>query len=193
MRVCACMRLSMRVLARALCVGGGCCVGSCFPLARLQAGGVQERMKPAAVLSLLAYTVGMPASFFVILFTHRTAIFEDQTMRMRGLGGTPLTNPNFHVRRRFEKLYRYVHAARVIACAACAAGASVDCENDRHGSRVRLTEGVTPVGPRFCVCARVCVCVFVLGTYAAYFSVCSDRRCRGGAWCSWFGSSPSWR
>ena len=75
----------------------------------LQAGSVQIRMKPAASLSLVLYAAGLPLGTFLILLSHRRAIHDDQTLRMKGLGSTRATNPNYHVRRRFEKLYRCVH------------------------------------------------------------------------------------
>ncbi len=107
----------------------------------VQAGGVQARMKPAASLSLVLYTAGLPIGTFLILLSHRRAIHDDQTLRMKGLGSTRATNPNYHVRRRFEKLYRCVLPVR--------AGGGTSC---------------TPSVCR-CTCARVsglCGCVDVL-------------------------------
>jgi hypothetical protein len=64
--------------------------------------------KPAAALSIVVYTIGLPVSFLAILLRHRAAIFADQTLRMANEGATPETNPNFHIRRRYQELYRFV-------------------------------------------------------------------------------------
>lgn len=69
-------------------------------------------MKPAAVLSLVCYTVGLPLGFLVILVAHRHAIFKDQSLRQRNMGDTPQSNPHFHVRRRYQELYRYCRRTR---------------------------------------------------------------------------------
>jgi hypothetical protein len=75
----------------------------------LQAGGTQEAMRPAAILSLLGYTIGLPAVFFTILVVHRRAIFEDQTLRQKNLGNDPASNPNFSIRKRYKELYVGLH------------------------------------------------------------------------------------
>ncbi len=62
-------------------------------------------MKPAAILSLLCYTIGLPAAFMVVLVRYRSQIFADQSLRQKHLGDSPATNPNFGVRKRFEELY----------------------------------------------------------------------------------------
>ncbi len=72
----------------------------------VQAGGVQERLKPAAVLSLLGYAVGLPVAFLYILVKHRASIHADQALKVAGSGGTAATNPHFHIRTRFQELYR---------------------------------------------------------------------------------------
>jgi hypothetical protein len=76
---------------------------NCTPMC-VQVGGIQEAMKPAAAMSLVVYTVGLPASFFTILVVHRNSIFLDQTLREKHLGNTPDTNPNWTTRRRFQEL-----------------------------------------------------------------------------------------
>ncbi len=73
----------------------------------LQPGGIQESLKPAAVLSIIGYTLGLPLSFMVILLRHRVAIHADQTLRLADKGHSEATNPNFHIRRRYQELYRY--------------------------------------------------------------------------------------
>ncbi len=70
-----------------------------------QRGGTQEAMRPAAIASLLGYTIGLPAAFLTILVVHRTAIFQDQTLRQRNLGNDPASNPNFSTRKRYKELY----------------------------------------------------------------------------------------
>jgi hypothetical protein len=62
-----------------------------------QPGGTQESMKPAAWVSLVVYTTGLPLSFSLILFTHRKAIFRDQSLREKSLGDSIKTNPDFPV------------------------------------------------------------------------------------------------
>lgn len=78
----------------------------------MQPGGVQEGLKPAAALSIVGYTLGLPLTFLGILLRHRHAIYADQTLRMANDGTSPAFNPNFHIRRRYQELYR---------CAACGA------------------------------------------------------------------------
>jgi hypothetical protein len=73
-----------------------------------QAGGVHERLKPAAALSLVVYAFGLPLSFLVVLTKHHATIHADQALRVAGQGGTEATNPYFHIRTRFQELYRCV-------------------------------------------------------------------------------------
>lgn len=68
-------------------------------------GGVQVSMKPAAVLSLIGYTIGLPTAFLCILVRFRREIQEDQRLRVANRGGSEATNANFHIRRRFQELY----------------------------------------------------------------------------------------
>jgi hypothetical protein len=72
-----------------------------------QAGGTQESLKPAAILSFVCYTLGLPLAFLTILLRHRVAIRADQTLRLANDGGSEATNPNFHIRRRYQELYRW--------------------------------------------------------------------------------------
>ncbi len=72
----------------------------------IQPGGVQEALKPVAALSIVGYTLGLPAAFFFILVKHRHVIVADQTLRMANDGFSESTNPNFHIRRRYQELYR---------------------------------------------------------------------------------------
>ena len=80
------------------------CVGS--PLRMLQVGGVQESLKPAAALSVVVYTIGLPVAFFAILLKYRVEIRADQTLRVASDGNTAASNPNLHIRKRYQELYR---------------------------------------------------------------------------------------
>jgi hypothetical protein len=73
-----------------------------------QPGGTQESLKPVAALSLVVFTAGLPASFLFALLRHRHAIVADQKLREVHAGDSPDTNPNFHIRTRFQELYRCV-------------------------------------------------------------------------------------
>jgi hypothetical protein len=64
-------------------------------------------MKPWAALSLALFAVGLPLSFFSVMYWFRNEIYADQCLRARNVGSSPATNPNFHVRKRFEELYRW--------------------------------------------------------------------------------------
>jgi hypothetical protein len=78
----------------------------CVQMLVLQAGSVQEALKPAAALSIVVYTLGLPVAFLTILIRHRGAIHADQTLRVANEGESEATNPNFHIRRRYQELYR---------------------------------------------------------------------------------------
>jgi hypothetical protein len=74
----------------------------------VQPGGVQESLKPAAVLSMIVYSLGLPVAFLVILVRERDAIRADQVLRMSNSGHSEVSNPNFRTRQRFQELYRCV-------------------------------------------------------------------------------------
>ena len=78
----------------------------------LQVGGVQESLKPAAALSIVVYTVGLPVAFFAILLKYRVEIRADQTLRVASDGNTAASNPNLHIRKRYQELYRCVAGCR---------------------------------------------------------------------------------
>jgi hypothetical protein len=61
-------------------------------------------MRPVAVASLIGYTVGLPAVFLSVLVVHRTAIFQDQSLRQKNLGNDAASNPNISIRRRYKEL-----------------------------------------------------------------------------------------
>ncbi len=69
---------------------------------------MHERLRPAAVLSLLGYAVGLPVAFLVVLWRHRQSIIADQVLKVAGKGGSEATNPYFHIRMQFQELYRCV-------------------------------------------------------------------------------------
>ncbi len=73
-----------------------------------QPGGVQESLKPAAIASLVLYSAGLPATFLFILLRHRVAIRIDQALRLANDGATRDSNPHFHIRQRYQNLYRCV-------------------------------------------------------------------------------------
>jgi hypothetical protein len=62
-------------------------------------------MVTPAAFSLLLYTVGFPLFYFCILLRHRSAIRRDQLLRAADAGNTAASNPDFHVRRRYQELY----------------------------------------------------------------------------------------
>jgi hypothetical protein len=80
---------------------------------------VVERLRPAATLSLVCYTVGLPVGFLCILAKHRRSIFKDQSMRVAGQGDTEATNPYFHIRTRYQELYRYLTVPVTVADINC--------------------------------------------------------------------------
>jgi hypothetical protein len=73
---------------------------------RGQPGGIQASLKPAAALSIVVYTLGLPLTFLAILVRHSHAIFADQTLRVNNEGASEDTNRNFRIRRRYQELYR---------------------------------------------------------------------------------------
>jgi hypothetical protein len=60
-------------------------------------GGPNARMRAVAIVSILAFVLGLPVALAVFLWTRRTAVRVDQTLRERGEGETALTNPHFQV------------------------------------------------------------------------------------------------
>ena len=80
-------------------------IPQCGSHALPQAGGTQESMKPAAGLALVVYAGGIPTAFLLILFKYRVGIRTDQELKLQGLGNSASSNPHFHLRRRFQKLY----------------------------------------------------------------------------------------
>ena len=70
-----------------------------------QGTGLQARMIPLGYLSMVGYTIGLPLLFSYLLIKHRREIYADQCLRSLQLGGSPETNPQYRVRRRYQDLY----------------------------------------------------------------------------------------
>lgn len=66
---------------------------------------MQQRLKPAAAVSLVLYAAGIPCVFLALLVIHRDRVVRDQVLKVQGLGSTVATNADFPIRRRFQKLY----------------------------------------------------------------------------------------
>ncbi len=80
-------------------------------------------MRRWAIASAVIYAVGIPATFAYVLFKHRKDIQADQTLRVYGYGNSRAQNPNFAVRQRYQKLYRYFHW--LYSCGRCTVSAIV--------------------------------------------------------------------
>ena len=71
-----------------------------------EAGGLQLRLLPFALIALLVYSVGYPVTVFYFLHKNRELIMEDQLLRAKGMGDTRLENTHaYEVRKKFHKLY----------------------------------------------------------------------------------------
>jgi hypothetical protein len=71
-------------------------------------GSLHGRLLPWAVLTLLVYSLGLPAAALALLRRKRTAVVYDQILRARGSGDDRLTNPRYHAfRRAFGRLYSH--------------------------------------------------------------------------------------
>jgi hypothetical protein len=67
--------------------------------------GSYARMRAVAVVCVLVYVLGLPAALTVLLARTWRKVQLDQRLRERGEGDSQLTNPHFHFRRRFRKVY----------------------------------------------------------------------------------------
>ncbi len=67
--------------------------------------GSYARMRAVAVASIVVYVLGQPAALAVFMARTWRKVQQDQRLRERGEGDSPLTNPHFHFRRRFRKVY----------------------------------------------------------------------------------------
>jgi hypothetical protein len=61
-------------------------------------------MKPAASVALVLYAAGIPLAFLLLLLRNREGIKRDQVLRLQGLGASTATNPDYHLRKRLQKL-----------------------------------------------------------------------------------------
>lgn len=59
-----------------------------------------------SIASAVVYAVGVPLGFAWILFRYRTEMYEDQVLLSKGTGNSPDSNPQYHVRRKFNQLYQ---------------------------------------------------------------------------------------
>ncbi len=81
-----------------------------------QPGGLQEQMKPWGYLSMVVYTIGLPILFAWILYHNQEGIIADQQLREKCRGITRETNPHFHIRMRYQELYRFKFESRSSWC-----------------------------------------------------------------------------
>ncbi len=63
------------------------------------------RMRAVAVVAIVVYVLGLPAALAVVVARNWATVQQDQQLRERGEGDSPLTNPHFRFRRRFRKVY----------------------------------------------------------------------------------------
>ena len=71
----------------------------------VQSEGAQATLRPFAIISLLVYAIGVPFVFGLVLYVHRREIKADQELLEVNEGGTPISNPQFFVRLRYQQLY----------------------------------------------------------------------------------------
>ncbi len=67
--------------------------------------GSYARMRAVAAVSIVVYVLGLPAALSVFMVRSWRTVQQDQRLRERGEGDSPLTNPHFLFRRRFRKVY----------------------------------------------------------------------------------------
>ncbi len=67
--------------------------------------GQYARMRAVAGITILLYVLGLPIALAVCLAVNWRKVQLDQRLRERGEGDSALTNPHFHFRRRFRKVY----------------------------------------------------------------------------------------
>jgi hypothetical protein len=79
---------------------------------------MQLKLRPLAITSMVLHALGVPLVFAFILYHFRREISEDQLLRQQGTGNSRSTNPNYHIRQRFQKLYRFECRARraIVLC-----------------------------------------------------------------------------
>jgi hypothetical protein len=67
--------------------------------------GSYARMRAVAALSVVVYVLGLPMALTAFMARSWRKVQQDQRLRERGEGDSQLTNPHFHFRRRFRKVY----------------------------------------------------------------------------------------
>jgi hypothetical protein len=67
--------------------------------------GSYARMRAVAALSVVVYVLGLPMALTAFMVRTWRKVQQDQRLRERGEGDSQLTNPHFHFRRRFRKVY----------------------------------------------------------------------------------------
>jgi hypothetical protein len=67
--------------------------------------GPYARMRALAAVTIVFYVLGLPAVLSAVLIRSWRMVQLDQRLRERGEGDSPLTNPHFHFRRQFRKVY----------------------------------------------------------------------------------------
>jgi hypothetical protein len=67
--------------------------------------GPYVRMRAVAAITIVYYVLGMPVACAVVLARNWLKVQQDQRLRERGEGDSALTNPHFHFRRRYRKVY----------------------------------------------------------------------------------------
>lgn len=67
--------------------------------------GIHATMIPFGWASLALYGVGIPLFFGVVVFYFRAEIRFDQALKARGEGDNDVSNPAFHIRKRYKKVY----------------------------------------------------------------------------------------
>jgi hypothetical protein len=67
--------------------------------------GPYARMRAVGAVTIVVFALGLPITLAVVLARNWARVQLDQELRERGEGNSPLTNPHFHFRRRFRKVY----------------------------------------------------------------------------------------
>jgi hypothetical protein len=67
--------------------------------------GPYGRMRAVGAATIVLYVLGLPAALATVLVLNWDKVRLDQQLRERGEGDSALTNPHFHFRRRFRKVY----------------------------------------------------------------------------------------
>ncbi len=63
------------------------------------------RMRAVGAVTIVLYVLGLPAALAFVLVRNWSVVLQDQRLRERGEGESLLSNPHFHFRRRYRKVY----------------------------------------------------------------------------------------